>query len=311
VDLWTNFLNYKPRIVSPSRYGIFSYRGRISNEFNGKPLVVVANNNEYASMEALTDYFIEPERMRARRNDEKHTPYARFAADHIRFNVDALSKVELKSLRDQVYRTAHESTLFRLSWCKGVLEILKKEIGIDHPTMLDPFAGWGDRLLTAICCDCRYFGFDPNLGLYMGHSAMIEYFGDISEHSVQYVPFEDAVLDHINPDIIFTSPPYFDLEHYCDNPNQSDLRYPRLVEWLEFWSKSIEKMWKCLNIGGVCAIHIADHKIEHSNVSLIDYTHKEFARLGARFIGVIGLASTRNRDDPVRQAWPVWVWKRI
>ena len=60
-------------------------------------------------------------------------------------------------------------------------------------------------------------------------------------------------------DIIFTSPPYFNVERYSYDDNQSWVRYKNIDLWNKsFLQRSIENMWTSLRSGGKLCVNIAD-----------------------------------------------------
>ena len=59
---------------------------------------------------------------------------------------------------------------------------------------LDISAGWGDRLIAAISLDMEYLGYDPNVKLEPGHTAIIEKFGNKDKQKICYEPFETATI---------------------------------------------------------------------------------------------------------------------
>ena len=62
-------------------------------------------------------------------------------------------------------------------------------------------------------------------------------------------------------DIIFTSPPYFDLEIYSQEENQSCLKYPQLTLWRDnFLFATLEKVIPILKDNGILAINIKNAK---------------------------------------------------
>ena len=62
-------------------------------------------------------------------------------------------------------------------------------------------------------------------------------------------------------DLVFTSPPYFQLEIYSDQPTQSDKQYKTEEEWLKgFMFKSIENINKLLKIDGYFVLIIQNYK---------------------------------------------------
>ena len=64
---------------------------------------------------------------------------------------------------------------------------------------------------------------------------------------------------HDTFDIIFTSPPYFNIERYGDDDNQSWVRYKSIDSWnTQFLHKAIDNMWPTLKSGGLLCINISD-----------------------------------------------------
>ena len=60
-------------------------------------------------------------------------------------------------------------------------------------------------------------------------------------------------------DIIFTSPPYFNVERYGYDNTQSWIRYKNIDDWNNnFLQNSIENMWTSLRSGGKLCVNIAD-----------------------------------------------------
>jgi hypothetical protein len=59
--------------------------------------------------------------------------------------------------------------------------------------------------------------------------------------------------------LVFTSPPYFNVERYGEDETQSWVRYKEIDAWNEhFLHKSLEKIIPTLKTGGKMAINIAD-----------------------------------------------------
>ncbi len=60
-------------------------------------------------------------------------------------------------------------------------------------------------------------------------------------------------------ELIFTSPPYFKLEKYSNNPKQSYIRYPSLDNWLDgFLAPVLVEGYRLLTRGGYFVINIAN-----------------------------------------------------
>ncbi len=175
-----------------------------------------------------------------------------------------------------------ECTLFRATRAKDVIQFLLfgpdavkvNAVQFANKRWLDISAGWGDRLLAACCLDMLYVGYDPNPKLQSGHQAIIKDFSETGPFKQTVVPhpFETDSKDRpmtvkeqyksycSNPvfDVIFTSPPYFNLELYNDDDmNQSTYNYTRPQQWLgQFLCFSIYLAWAGLKVGGKLAINI-------------------------------------------------------
>ena len=60
-------------------------------------------------------------------------------------------------------------------------------------------------------------------------------------------------------DIVFTSPPYFNVERYSYDDTQSWVRYKTINDWnKDFLHKAIEKMWPSIRSGGKLCVNISD-----------------------------------------------------
>lgn len=81
--------------------------------------------------------------------------------------------------------------------------------------VLDFTAGWGGRLLGAMSLDIDYIGIDSNRQLKEPYRRMISDFPSKSDVKMFYTRSENFDYSKLPEyDMIFTSPPYFDLEIY-------------------------------------------------------------------------------------------------
>jgi len=134
--------------------------------------------------------------------------------------------------------------------------------------VLDPCSGFGGRLTGFWASkSCRsYIGIDPNPRLITPYQKMNQWFYENTKSAFDFEKevrmiqacAEDFDYSTIEPvDIIFTSPPYFDLEIYGEEKEQSCIRYPSIEEWThKFLLKMIEKCVECLKDEGILAINI-------------------------------------------------------
>lgn len=275
--------------------------------FRGKPVSISTEENTYNSVDALSDYFIEDVRLKAKRYDQEYSideMWKRPEGLDMIFR-RALEDPEITpcSLRDSIYYVFPETQVFSPSWAKAIIKLVLGPYTINKK-WLDISAGWGDRLLTAISLDMIYTGFDPNKELIPGHSEMIDIFGDRSRQQVIYEPFEKATIPQNEYDVVFTSPPYFTVEEYVKNQEgQSTVEYPDFIQWMtKFLFASLSKAWDHLKDGGYLILHISDTKIvkfaEPTNLFIEDYL------TDSSWEGVIAV---KRPTGPPR---PVWVWKK-
>jgi hypothetical protein len=156
------------------------------------------------------------------------------------------------------------ATNFMPGYAKALYEYFHAE------TVLDPCAGWGDRLIGAASANeptiRRYVAFDPNYSLRPGYVKQMKAFGhdvkDIDNKKILFsnsftifsLPFEEgaAQLQSESFDLVFTSPPFFDYEMY--NPAN-----PQYKDWIkQFYIPLMTESCRCVREGGHVAIYIGD-----------------------------------------------------
>lgn len=118
--------------------------------------------------------------------------------------------------------------------------------------VLDPFAGWGGRLIASMALDCDYTGIDNNKLLERPYAELIQLLSNFSNSKVKMI-FEnclDVDLSQIEFDFLFTSPPYYNFEKYraCEFLSKN--------EWNDFYTKFAQKYWDALKPNGIFAINI-------------------------------------------------------
>lgn len=141
-------------------------------------------------------------------------------------------------------------------------------------SVLDPCAGWGDRLAAALAIPFtrRYVGFDTNRLNEAGYQSQIETFSENKmDASVTLAPFEDACIQPGTFDLVMTSPPFWCLEHYSTDRDQSNLRYENLDNWLDgFLRPMISKSIDAIRSGGHLCLHSSNFLIRNQLVHLDD-----------------------------------------
>jgi DNA methylase len=210
--------------------------------------------------------------------------------------------------------------------------------------ILDLSCGWGDRLagFYATSDADEYIGCDPNGAVYevykqqcldyekfLGHKATITEYNDYFECRgskfvrIYNLPAEDVDWKQYESyfDLIFTSPPYFDLEKYDEtNENQSWIRYDTFDRWKnDFLFKVIELTVPTLNNNGCYMINITEPKDKKKSTehklcdSMVDYVKSLDDMF---YIGKIGmLLSTRIpakgfEETKSKTIEPIWCFRK-
>lgn len=202
---------------------------------------------------------------------------------------------------------------FRPSAAKTIYDMFSAE------KVLDFSAGWGDRLCAFHACSSTeyYLGVDPNTDLIDNYLKQNDFYD--TGKTAEFINFPAEELDYLKNefDLIFTSPPYFNIEKYDKSHLQSYKRYKKLREWLEsFLFQTISKTWSSLKKGGHLVLNISDvysnHQVHHICDPMCDFIGHNLSN--ARFIKCLGmqLGKRPNTGLPGNGifAEPIWIWKK-
>lgn len=125
----------------------------------------------------------------------------------------------------------------------------------------DMCSGWGGRLLGFLASDMRkYIGTEPSSKTYQGLQEIKKDFSYVGKEIELYCRCsEDFQPTPCSLDLCFTSPPYYDTEHYSNESTQSYLKYPTYQLWAEkFLGQTIKNCYVGLKPGGILALNIAN-----------------------------------------------------
>jgi DNA modification methylase len=120
--------------------------------------------------------------------------------------------------------------------------------------VLDITAGWGDRLVGAMTQNIDYIGIDSNLSLETPYSRMIKEYQKKSTSNILMIFDKAQNVDYKKLpkyDLIFTSPPYFNIEQY---EHMSILERTDFID--KFFIPTIQKSWNAMEINGVLALNM-------------------------------------------------------
>ncbi|WP_218564101.1 hypothetical protein [Legionella birminghamensis] len=160
----------------------------------------------------------------------------------------------------------------------GVLiHFLTKTYNADIKRYLDLCMGWGDRLVGAFGAAVlgleRYVGTDPNTSLESAYKGLVDEHQPQGFQSFIYnKPMENCTSAELCPnnqtnELMYTSPPYFNLEKYPGN-NQSHVLYNNYETWREnFLYTLIKQACNGLSVGGFIAIEMGNAVNKSFNIS--------------------------------------------
>jgi RimJ/RimL family protein N-acetyltransferase len=168
--------------------------------------------------------------------------------------------------------------------------------------ILDPSAGWGDRLIASHCLGVHYDGVDPNRLLFTGYRQIISFFKirNVRLYDCDFLDFKS----NTRYDCVVTSPPYFNMEIYSNDLKQSS-RFKTETTWLNCFLKPyVHNACIHLRIGGVIIIAINSKKYSDETYvyDMISYLDS----IGMSYRGVIPYGERRN----ITSAQPMFVWEK-
>ena len=175
-----------------------------------------------------------------------------------------LSRIDRSILRTMIGLRKYICSQFKPNVAKAMYDYYNVK------NVLDFSMGWGDRLagFYASMNTELYVGLDPrkeNHPIYEQqaryYDTHLTFFEKEKKTKFHCEAAEDFDFSEYNDtfDIIFTSPPYFNIERYGDDDTQSWVRYKDIDSWnYQFLQKSIDSMIPTLKSGGKLCVNISD-----------------------------------------------------
>jgi len=190
-----------------------------------------------------------------------------------------------------------------------VCEIVYKWFNCDKGHILDPFAGGSVRGVVAEKLGYKYCGFDLRQEQV---DANYENAKELNCEPTWYCDDSQNLDKYVEPnskDLIFTCPPYFDLEVYSDDPK--DLSTMDYKDFEIAYANIIAKCEKALKNDRFAVFVVGDVRDKDGfMVSLRDLTIKCFEKVGMRLYNDIILA-TSLASASLRAATPFNINRKI
>ena len=217
-----------------------------------------------------------------------------------------LPNVDAKALRTCLSLRKYTASQFKPSVAKAIYDYFGAE------TVLDFSMGWGDRLCGFMASDSkRYIGLDPKtdnhpiyqkqLEFYEKHNGFFEVEKNVEMHCKPAEEFDFSIYKN-EVDLIFTSPPYFNVERYSEEETQSCNRYKTVEQWnTDFLHKSLGNMIQTLKPNGIMAINISDvystSGTERTYLSIVNPMNDFLISQGMEYLGCIGMEMPKRPNS--------------
>ena len=168
--------------------------------------------------------------------------------------------------------------------------------------VIDFSSGYGGRLLGALASQRvrKYIGCEPNTETYQNLKKMAGFFSGTEIELINECA-EDVSLGG-GADLVFSSPPYFNTEEYCNEDTQSYLRFPTKDQWKDgFLRQVIRKSVGWLKPNGYLIINIANvdtyKNLESDTLDLA--TEYGFVLERTYLMELSGLFKSEYKHEPV------------
>lgn len=299
-EYFNNIINYKVKYNNP----------KLFSKFINYDVIIKYNDEDYYNINIFTDFFTEKQRMKARFFTEKYSPFDFYEKHKKKIN-DKFKHINNKNdrlykMREYIYSNVKEASNFKITAVLGIMQYLKKNLSLNFNNLkiLDPSSGWGDRLIAFTSLNVlEYIGFDPNTSLQKSYNKIINTITSFNNSNNHYEvkPFGFEYCNYKNYfDIVFTSPPYFNVEEYETNNNeQSNIKYNTLDKWKnKFFKKYIKNCVNAVKKNGLIFIHISDNK----NFKIVDFLMDEMNKYNVIKYQWFGIEGTNYR------CFPIWSW---
>ena len=150
----------------------------------------------------------------------------------------------------------------------------------------DYSAGYGGRMLGT--CTSRmhyeYLCAEPNTETVK----YLEYLASFLRSEIKINCIGSEEYQPHNIDLAFSSPPYFNLEKYCDEPTQCMVKFNTLDEWFGgYVEPTMEHIYKCLNKDGIFATNIADYKTPKGEFKIVSKWIETAEKIGFSYQNTI------------------------
>jgi len=178
-------------------------------------------------------------------------------------------------------------------------------------------AGYGGRLVGFLASSCiEYVGVDVNKVNFPCYEKLINaYKTDNKITKLICIGSEDYIENQEYFDLAFSSPPYFNKEHYSEDDEQSYIKFPTYDDWLGgYFYNTISNTVNMLKNNGVLALNIKDIKNGKKVFPLESDALSVCLQLNIKHIDTLymELNTTLNSGSgKIKKLEPIFIFKKV
>ena len=269
--------SFHPKIVSKIPMKM-KYKKQI-DKFRGRYVLIEENWDGNEELNNLTDCFSEHVRIRCKFKNYP-TPYE-YWNKHKKEIIEAAQHThDIKRIRDVIYQRTRLCNNFRITVAYTFFKLFSAK------KILDPTAGWGDRLIAAIAHKTDlYVGVDTNPDLHPCYARIKQTLCETNRRK-NFILIHDAIEHAKLPisdfDLVFACPPFFDMEEYSQSPVDSYNAHPTETSWLnDFLLVMLKKSYDHLRQGGHLVLYLAESTETNYVGKMMKYMNKLMTYMGS------------------------------
>lgn len=181
--------------------------------------------------------------------------------------------------------------------------------------VLDFSAGYGGRLLACLTLDRVYVGIDPARRQVFGLERMSRDFQSDSLTQTEIIRgcAEDILpsMERGTVDLVFSSPPYFNLEIYSNERTQSSYRYRTYDEWRScFLEVIITQARRVLRQRGFFVINVSARNRHSLQGDTLEFASRLFSHHSTIYMKMPARPLQRARNGSKYRSEPIYVFQK-
>lgn len=223
--------------------------------------------------------------------------------------------VNANNLRGMLLTFSHTGRVsnFRPTAAKAIYERYSQ----DGDTVLDFSAGYGGRMLGCLALDRCYLGIDPCREQIIGLRRMSARLGKLVKVSARTIIHQACAEDFLTElkarsvALVFSSPPYFNMERYSNSTSQSYIRFPTYEKWREgFMVPVVQQSRRVLKKGGYLVINVANINGYPLSDDMFSIAGEHFSHVTTLNLRLGHLPYLRDEPGNAYKYEPVFVFRK-